>query len=300
VRLETFVVMKGRALSVCLGLFTFVACGAHQTPTQSPAAEAPPQGTAAAEAPPAAPASAAAPNEAASSAAESPADIATYRAIVAAPDRDDADKKLDEGRRPAELLAFIGVKPGMHVAELVAGGGYTTELLARAVGPSGVVYGQNTPLILQRFAEKPWTERLAKPVMKNVVRVDRELEDPFPKEAHDLDAVAIVLFYHDTVWQKVDRDRMNHAVLAALKPGGEYVIVDHNARAGSGVADTQTLHRIEESVVKDEVTRAGFKLAAEADFLRNPSDPHDWNASPRAAGERRGTSDRFVLKFVKP
>jgi predicted methyltransferase len=236
----------------------------------------------------------------ASPSAESPPDVAAYRAIVAAADRDDADKKLDEGRHPADLLAFIGVKPGWHVAELGAGGGYTSELLARAVGPSGVVYGQNTPGILQRFAEKPWSERLAKPVMKNVVRVDREFDDPLPKEAHDLDAVAIVLFYHDTVWQKVDRDKMNHAVFAALKPGGEYVIVDHHARAGSGVADTQTLHRIEEPVVKDEVSRAGFKMVGEADFLRNPSDSRDWSTSPRVAGERRGTSDRFVLKFVKP
>lgn len=294
--------MKGLArFSACLGLFTSIACGGNKTPPASPTAAAPSATTAnVAAAGPAAAASAAAPNEAASPAAESPADVATYRAIVGAPDRDDADKKLDEGRHPAELLAFIGVKPGWRVAELGAGGGYTSELLARAVGPSGVVYGQNTPAILQRFAEKPWSERLAKPVMKNVVRADREFDDPLPKEAHDLDAVVIVLFYHDTVWQKVDRDKMNHAILAALKPGGEYVIVDHSARAGSGIADTQTLHRIDEPVVKDEVTRAGFKLVSEADFLRNPQDPRDWSTSPRVAGERRGTSDRFVLKFVKP
>jgi predicted methyltransferase len=294
--------MKGRALfSAYWGLFILVACGGNKTPPESPAAATPAPTTAnVAAGGPAAAASAAAPNEAAAPATESTADVATYRAIVAAADRDDADKKLDEGRHSPELLAFIGVKPGWHVAELGAGGGYTSELLARAVGPSGVVYGQNTPAILKRFAEKPWSERLAKPVMKNVVRADREFDDPLPKEAHDLDAVVIVLFYHDTVWQKVDRDKMNRAVLAALKPGGEYVIVDHSARAGSGIADTETLHRIEEPVVKDEVARAGFKLVAEADFMRNPQDPRDWSASPRVAGERRGTSDRFVLKFVKP
>ena len=88
----------------------------------------------------------------------------------------------------------------MKVAELMAGGGYTTELLARAVGPKGMVYGQNNKLVLDRFAEKPWTERLAKPVMKNVVRVDRELDDPLPPKAKNLDAVFMVLFYHDTVW----------------------------------------------------------------------------------------------------
>ncbi|HEX4338734.1 MAG TPA: SAM-dependent methyltransferase [Polyangiaceae bacterium] len=227
-------------------------------------------------------------------------DLAPYQAIVGAADRDDADKKLDEGRHPAELLAFIGVKPGMHVAELGAAGGYTSELLARAVGPSGVVYGQNPEWLVKRYAEKPWSERLAKPVMKNVVRVDREFDDPFPKEAHDLDAVTIMLFYHDTVWSKVDRDKMNRAVLAALKPGGVYVVVDTAARKGAGIDETQSLHRIDESVVKDEVLKAGFRLGAEADFLKNPADTHDWNASPKAAGERRGTADRFVLKFVKP
>jgi len=268
------------------------ACGGSGPPAQSAATPAPAGSVA--------PAEAAAP--AASSAASAPAtvsDLASYSAIVDSADRDDADKKLDLGRHPAELLAFIGVKPGMRVAEIGAGGGYMSELLARAVGPTGVVYGQNTPGLLERFAEKPWSLRLAKPVMKNVVRLDREFDDPLSKEAHDLDAVTIVLFYHDTVWQKVDRDRMNHAVLAALKPGGVYVIVDHSARQGSGINDTQSLHRIEESVVKDEVLRAGFKLGSEADFLKNPSDARDWNASPKAAGERRGTSDRFVLRFVK-
>jgi predicted methyltransferase len=227
-------------------------------------------------------------------------DLTPYRAIVEAADRDAADRKLDEGRHPAELLAFIGVKPGMRVAELGAGGGYSSELLARAVGPSGVVFGQNTPGILQKFAEKPWSVRLAKPVMKNVIRVDREFDDPLPKEAHDLDAVAMVLFYHDTVWLKVDRDRMNRAVLTALKPGGAYVIVDHRSRDGAGTADTQTLHRIEESVVREEVLRAGFKFAGSSDFLKSAADTRDWSTSPGVAGERRGTSDRFVLKFVKP
>jgi predicted methyltransferase len=222
------------------------------------------------------------------------------QAIVAAADRSDDDRKLDPQRHPGELLAFFGVAPGQKVAELMAGGGYTAELLARAVGPTGVVYGQNSRFILDRFAEKPWSARLAKPVMKNVVRADRDLEDPFPPEAKDLDGVFMVLFYHDTVWQKADRDKMNHAVFQALRPGGFYAIIDHSGRAGTGTGETQTLHRIEEKVVREEVERAGFKLAGEAAFLRNPADARDWNDSPRAAAERRGTSDRFVLKFVKP
>ena len=100
-------------------------------------------------------------------------------AIVDAPDRTEADRKLDAGRKPAELLRFLKVEPGMKVGELFAGGGYTTELLARAVGSAGVVYGQNTKFVLARFAEKPWGERLARPVNKNVVRLDRELDAPF-------------------------------------------------------------------------------------------------------------------------
>jgi predicted methyltransferase len=224
----------------------------------------------------------------------------TARAIIDAPDRSAEDRALDAGRRPAELLAFIGARPGMRVAEIGAGYGYTTELLARAVAPTGVVYGQNNRFILERFAEKPWTARLVKPVMKPVVRVDREFDAPLPTEATRLDAVINVLLYHDTVWMKTDRARMNRAIYASLRPGGVYVIVDHSGKPGSGATEVETLHRIEEKVVRQEVEAAGFELVADADFLRNPTDTRDWNASPRTAGERRGTSDRFVLKFAKP
>jgi len=223
-----------------------------------------------------------------------------YGALVAAADRSPEDRALDAGRQPVELLNFLGVRPGMKVAEIAAGGGYTSELLARAVAPDGVIYGQNSKFILDRFAEKPWSERLRKPVMKNVVRVDSEFSQPFPASVRELDLVVNVLFYHDTVWQGADRSSMNQAVFRALRPGGLYVIVDHSGRAGSGTSETETLHRIEEQAIKDEVTRAGFRLERSADFLRNPSDTRDWSASPRTAGERRGTSDRFVLAFVKP
>jgi predicted methyltransferase len=229
-----------------------------------------------------------------------PSSLDTARAIVDAPDRSADDRALDAGRHPDRLLAFIGARPGMRVAEIGSGLGYSAELLARAVAPNGVVYGQNNGFIRERFAEKPWTERLRKPVMKNVVRVDREFDDPLPPEATNLDAVVNVMLYHDTVWMKTDRAKMNRAIYGALKPGGVYVIVDHSARAGTGVNDVQTLHRIEESVVRQEIEAAGFELVATADFLRNAADTRDWSASPRTAGERRGTSDRFVLKFAKP
>jgi predicted methyltransferase len=227
-------------------------------------------------------------------------DLDMARAAVAAPDRSADDRVLDAGRHPDQLLAFIGVRPGMRIAEIGSGLGYTTELLARVVGPTGVVYGQNNRFIRERFAEKPWTARLAKPVMKPVVRVDREFDDPLPPEAKNLDAVVNVMLYHDTVWLKTDRAKMNRAIFAALEPGGVYVVVDHSGRPGTGATETETLHRIEEKVVRAEIEAAGFTLVADADFLRNPADTRDWSASPRTAGERRGTSDRFVLKFAKP
>jgi predicted methyltransferase len=267
--------------------------------SSSPASSAPSSATLASPAPAASPpapatAGAVAPASAGGGAIEVPASI---RAIVDATDRTEADRKLDEGRHPSELLAFAGIAPGMRVAELGAGTGYTTELLARAVAPTGKVYGQNSKFALEKFAAKPWAERLAKPVMKNVVRVDG---GPFPPDAKDLDAVFVVLVYHDMVWLGVDRDKVNRAVYDMLKPGGEYVIVDHSAADGSGLRDVKTLHRIDQRAVVDEVTRAGFKVAAEGSFLRNPSDTRDWNASPMAAAERRGKSDRFVIKFVRP
>lgn len=220
--------------------------------------------------------------------------------VASASDRSDADRALDAGRKPAEMLAFLGVKPGMKAAEIMAGGGYTTELLARAVGPTGTVYGENPKWVLERFAEKPWSERLAKPVMKNVVRVDRELDDPLPPEATNLDLVVSNAIYHDTVWQKVDRTKMNAAILRALRVGGRYVVCDSSAKAGTGIADTETLHRIDEQIVRTEVTAAGFALEEEGSFLRNPADTRDWSASPGSAKEKRGTSDRFCLKFQKP
>src|SRR5262245_19768733 len=123
-----------------------------------------------------------------------------WTAVVASPDRSEEDRQLDYGRQPAELLRFFQIGDGMRVAELGAGGGYTTELLARCVGATGVVFAQNSPLILQRFAEAPWSARLQKPLMTGVHRVDREFDDPLPEDATGLDAVLIVLFYHDTVW----------------------------------------------------------------------------------------------------
>ena len=224
-------------------------------------------------------------------------------AIVAAADRDAADRESDLRRKPVELLEFLRLEPGMKVADLGAGFGYTSELLARAVGPEGRVYGQNTTFVLDRFAREGWTARLAKPINANVVGLEREFDDPFPDDIEPLDRVVNVLFYHDFEWMGVDRAAHNADVFAALRPGGTYVIIDSSAAEGRGAADSETLHRIEESTVVRELEAAGFELTRSADFLRNPADTRDWNALPWRDAERaaRGEfSDKFVLEFTKP
>ncbi len=256
-----------------------LACAAHRAPEDA-AGAAPTQGGAAPEAR----AGAASPD---------------YASLVASPDRTEADRALDHGRRPAETLAFLGVKPGMRVAELGAGGGYTTELIARAVAPNGVVFAQNSAGLLG-FVGPAWAKRLERASLRDVVRVDREFDDPLPPDAQGLDLAVMNAIYHDLVWMKADRARLHAAVLATLKPGGTYVVIDSSAKPGTGEADAQRLHRIDEALVRREVEAAGFRFASSSDFLRNPGDTRDWSASPSKAGERRGTSDRFALRFVKP
>ena len=216
--------------------------------------------------------------------------------------RSDVDRRLDAGRKPGEVLGFLKINAGQRVGELFAGTGYTTELLGRTIGEHGKVFAQNSKEVLDKFARGPLTERLKKPVLQYVVMLETPHEDPFPPDARGLDVVLSILNYHDYVWQKVDRAKLNAAVFAALKPGGFYGIVDHSAAQGSGLRDVETLHRIDEEVVKQEVLAAGFRLDAESPLLRYAADKRDWNASPKSADEakKRGTSDRFVLRFVKP
>ncbi|HUS26971.1 MAG TPA: SAM-dependent methyltransferase [Kofleriaceae bacterium] len=222
------------------------------------------------------------------------------KAAIAATDRSPEDRALDAGRKPGEVFTFFKIAPGQKIGELFSGGGYSTELMARIVGDTGVIYAQNTKEINDKFARKPFELRMAKAVMKVVKPVEAPADAPFPADAKDLDAVVCVLNYHDFVWQKVDRAKLNKAVFDALKPGGIYAIVDHSAAATSGDRDAETLHRIDEELVTKEITAAGFKLDAESAVLRNPEDKRDWNSSPKAAAEKRGTSDRFTLRFVKP
>ncbi len=264
--------------------------------------------------------------------APSPPALSSQRVaeIVASPDRSGADRSNDLRRKPEQMLAFIGIRPGMVALDVSAGGGYTTELLARAIGPTGTVYGQSQPRDPGRappapaapegagppasaragpppaatprtsamaLAERERKLRSAGIASAAIVPVAQKFDDPVPAAVADakLDLVTLMFNYHDLGFLGVDRAQMNRAVFRALKPGGLYVIADHAGRPGTGISESGTLHRIEEAFLRSEVEAAGFRLAAEAGFLRNPADPRDRN-TPEPAQPK----DEFVLKFVKP
>ncbi|MBI3918107.1 MAG: class I SAM-dependent methyltransferase [Betaproteobacteria bacterium] len=219
-----------------------------------------------------------------------------YLWIVHDRDRSDADRVIDLRRKPEKLLEFCDVRPGMRVLDLSAGRGYNTELLARVVGPTGVVYAQHSRFSSgNRAVRSAFEERLKKPVMKRVVYLARDFEDPVPPEVSGLDLVTFNFNYHDTVWLGVDRARMNRAVFEALKPGGVYIVADHSAREGVLGSVAKSLHRIDEALVRQEIEAAGFKFVADADFLRNPD---DWRDTLIFKSEV--PTDRFILKYVKP
>ncbi len=211
-----------------------------------------------------------------------------YAALLAAPDRTDADRQNDKRRDALKLLTFTGPKTGWQVLDMGAGAGYSTELMARAVGPSGKVWGQNDAVSEKLDA------RLKTPAMSNAVAQVRSYNDP-AAGLPPLDLVTFFFAYHDTTHMEVDRARMNKALFAALKPGGFLVVADHSARPEDGASVGKTYHRIAEATLRAEVEAAGFKFVADADFLRNPDDP-------RTAIVFRSPVkvDEFVLKFQKP
>ena len=249
--------------------------------------------------------------------------------IVASPDRSAPDRKNDERRKPVEMLQFIDVKPGSTALDLSAAGGYTTELLARAIGPAGKVYGQSRPRPAGQPSPapaapegnsdpsaKPGAVPAAPPAAPRpsplalaerdkalqgkaapIVAVVQPFEEPVPAEAADnkLDLVTLMFNYHDLGFLGVDRGKMNAAVFRALKSGGVYVIADHAGRPGTGISESGTLHRIEKAFLRQEVEAAGFKFAAEGTFLSNPNDPRDKNTP-----DPPQPKDEFVVKFVKP
>jgi predicted methyltransferase len=217
-----------------------------------------------------------------------------YAALIAAPDRSAADRATDARRDPLKLLTFIDARPGMKVLDMGAGGGYSTELMARAVGPNGVVFGQNTPDFSER-AKAAFEARTKTPAGKPMVTLSRPFDDPVPADVSNLDLVTFLFFYHDTTYMGVDRAKMNAKLFAALKPGGFLVIADHSAAPGAGATVGKSLHRIEESVLRREVEAAGFKLVGEGDFWRHPDDTRDFTTQPPTK-----PADEYVLKFQKP
>jgi predicted methyltransferase len=217
-----------------------------------------------------------------------------YAALLAAPDRSDADRAADKRRDPAPFLAFAAPRPGMKVLDMGAGGGYSSELMARAVAPNGVVFAQN-PAYLGDRAKAAFAARMATPAMKNAVAETAPFDNPIPAGVSDLDLITFLFYYHDTTYMTVDRAQMNRKLFAALKPGGFFVIADHSALPGQGVSVGKTLHRIEEATLRQEVEAAGFKLVATGDFWRDAADTHDFPSFKRDM-----PVDNFVLKFQKP
>ena len=211
-----------------------------------------------------------------------------YAAVLAAADRSDADRQTDKRRDALKLLTFIGPKTGWMVLDMGADAGYSTELLARAVGPNGRVWGQNDK------ANPKFEARMQSPAMRNAVAWIKPYDDP-AAGLPPLDLITFLFAYHDTTYMEVDRGKMDKALFAALKPGATLVVADHSARPEDGAKVGKLYHRIAEASVRAELEAAGFKFAGSGDFLRNPDDPRTAIIfhSPIKV-------DEFVLKFTKP
>ncbi|MCS0588816.1 class I SAM-dependent methyltransferase [Massilia norwichensis] len=212
----------------------------------------------------------------------------SYQAAIASPIRTDDDRKADAKRKPAEFLAFAGVKPGMKALDIAAGGGATAALLTAAVGQKGEVWAQNAK------PNPKLQERVGNATLPNLHAIVADFNDPVPKGTPPLDLVTINMSYHDIANTPADRAAMNKRLYEALKPGGVLVIVDNAARKGAGLSATKTLHRIDEETVVEEVTRAGFKLDARSDYLHVASDPRE-----QPFFKMNAPDDKFALRFKK-
>jgi predicted methyltransferase len=220
-------------------------------------------------------------------------------AAIADPARPDADRARDGDRYPDEMLVFAGVRPGMKIGDLVPGGGYFTRLFSAAVGPSGHVYAY-VPDELTKLAKRPPAVNAiaADPHYRNVSVILRNL--PLFGAPEKLDVVWTSQNYHDMhdpFMGPADLSVVNRAVFRSLKPGGVYVVLDHAAQPGSGLRDTDTLHRIDAATVRKEIEAAGFVFDGESSILRNPADDHSLRVFDPAI---RGHTDQFIYRFRKP
>ena len=221
----------------------------------------------------------------------------SYAAALADPIRTDADRARDESRHAAYTLDFAGVKPGEKVADMIIGSGYFTRLLSAAVGPEGHVTAWQ-PEEFIAFQASYGDSLTAADALANVDGIRSPIGAPeFPA---GLDLIFTAQNYHDLHLQPFPTDTaasVNAAAFAALKPGGRYVIIDHDAAAGSGLGAAHTLHRIDIEAVKQEVQAAGFVLDGESGVLANPEDPRTANVFNPAI---RGRTSQFMLRFRKP
>ena len=211
----------------------------------------------------------------------------TYQAAIANPARTEDDRKADAKRKPAEFLAFAKVRPGMNVLDVSAGGGATSALLAAAVGPKGMVLAQSP-----KASPKLDARAEAMPNLKPVVA---PFDNPVPAGTPPLDLITMNMSYHDIVNTSTDRAAMNRRLYEALKPGGELVIVDNAAKAGAGISATNSLHRIEDTALIAEVSKAGFTVDGTSDYLQAPGDPRD-----QPFFKMDGKPDaKFAVRFIK-
>ena len=207
------------------------------------------------------------------------------------------DVKVDADRKPAEVMAYAGVRPGEIIAEYLPGGGYYTRLLSDAVGPQGKIYALETTTWGQANIDATKAV-LGEPGRGNIV-LDLSPLGTF-NLPEKVDLFWTSLNYHDLhvpKYANVDIAAFNKLVFASLKPGGIYFIVDHAAPPGTGAGLSPTLHRIEKQTVVSEVTAAGFRLVGDSDLLRNPADDHSKVVFDPSI---RMKTDQFILKFRKP
>jgi predicted methyltransferase len=225
-----------------------------------------------------------------------------YRLAVENSDRSEADVARDTQRKPAEVMEFMLIAPGMAVLDMFSGGGYYTELLSLVVGPDGSVTGQSNTAYL-RFSGEESAARYKDNRLPNtsvLMAENNELE----LSANTYDAVTMILAYHDIYyadadisWELIDGPKLLAELYKGMKPGAILAIVDHAAAPGSPSETGGTVHRIDRDLVVSEVEAAGFVLDGESDVLRNPNDDY---ATTVFDPELRGKTDRFVLRFRKP
>ena len=227
-------------------------------------------------------------------ASQAPAPSATVTAAVADPSRPPEDVARDANRKPAQVIAFAGLKPGDKVADLIPGSGYFTRIFAKVVGPTGRVYAAVPQALAARAGVMDGLNAIAK-ANPNVTA--SAIDFTKLEFAEPLDMVWTSENYHD--FHNIpngDVVALNQVIFKALRPGGVFMVEDHSA-PGTGTSATSTLHRIDPEVVVQEVTAAGFVLEGRSNVLANPADPH---TAPVFDPSIRGKTDKFLLKFRKP